>query len=94
MIRKTRPCTSRRGRAATRWLMSGCMALVMLPCALAAATMPQAAASPALDGFATRAMQTFDTPGMAVVVVDGDTVATHGYGVRRLGAPARPSRCA
>jgi CubicO group peptidase (beta-lactamase class C family) len=89
MIRKTRPCTSRRGRVATRWLMSGCMALVMLPCALAAATMPQAAASPALDGFATRAMQTFDTPGMAVVVVDGDAVATHGYGVRRLGAPAK-----
>ncbi|HEV7123240.1 MAG TPA: serine hydrolase domain-containing protein, partial [Rhodanobacter sp.] len=34
-------------------------------------------------------MRTFDTPGMSVVVVDGDTVATHGYGVRRLGAPAK-----
>ncbi|WP_425598245.1 serine hydrolase [Dyella amyloliquefaciens] len=51
--------------------------------------MPPAADSPALDAFAQKTMQTFDTPGMAVVVVDGGTVATHGYGVRKLGDPAR-----
>ena len=48
-----------------------------------------AAATPALDAFAQRAMQTFDTPGMAVTVVDGDTITTHAYGVRKLGEPAR-----
>ncbi|HWU76238.1 MAG TPA: serine hydrolase [Rhodanobacter sp.] len=81
--------TACRGRAATRWLTAGWMLLALLPCAFAAEQVPPDAASPALDRFADRAMQTFDTPGMAVVVVDGDTIATHGYGVRKLGAPAK-----
>jgi len=89
MTRKTRQIESRRGLPATRWLLSGLIALVMLPCAFGAEQAPPAAASPALDAFAQRAMQTFDTPGMAVVVVDGDGISTHGYGVRKLGAAAK-----
>jgi CubicO group peptidase (beta-lactamase class C family) len=53
------------------------------------ASVKPAVASPALDAFAHRLLQTFGTPGMAIVVVDGDTVATHGYGVRKIGAAAR-----
>jgi CubicO group peptidase (beta-lactamase class C family) len=86
MIRKNGqrkfPCGSR----ANHWLLSGCVALTLLPCAFAA--VPQAATSPALDAFANKDMQTFDTPGMAVVVVDGETVTSHAYGVRKLGAPS------
>ncbi|WP_217318914.1 serine hydrolase [Rhodanobacter sp. B05] len=89
MNQETACRVARRRRTATRWLMSGWIALALLPCAFAAEQVPPAAASPALDAFAHRAMQTFDTPGMAVVVVDGDTIATHGYGVRKLGAPAK-----
>jgi CubicO group peptidase (beta-lactamase class C family) len=33
-------------------------------------------------------MQTFDTPGMAVTIVDGDVITTHTYGVRKLGDAA------
>jgi len=41
-----------------------------------------------LDAYATRAMKTFDTPGMAAVVVEGDRATTHAWGVRRLGDAA------
>ena len=68
------------------WRASLLVALLFSWCA-AAAAFPSSASKPALDAFAHQAMQTFDTPGMAVVVVDGDTVTTHGYGVRKLGAP-------
>lgn len=40
-----------------------------------------------LDAYAARAMKAFDTPGMAVVVVDGKIISTHAYGVRKLGSP-------
>jgi len=43
----------------------------------------------ALDAYAARAMKAFDTPGMAVVIVDGKDTTTHAYGVRKLGSPAR-----
>ena len=89
MIRETGQRTSPHGRTVRRWLLSGCIALTLLPCAFAAEPVPQAAASPALDAFAQKDLQTFGTPGMAVVVVDGDTITTHGYGVRKLGAPQR-----
>lgn len=55
--------------------------LTLLPCLLAA--------QPDLDSTAARAMKEFEVPGMAVLVVkDGRTVASRGYGVRRLGDPA------
>jgi len=43
-----------------------------------------------LDDYVAQAMKTFNVPGVAVVVVhDGDTALMKGYGVRRLGEPAR-----
>lgn len=39
-----------------------------------------------LDDYVARAMRTFDTPGVAIAVVEGDRIATHTYGVRTLGA--------
>ncbi|WP_222615729.1 serine hydrolase [Dyella telluris] len=59
------------------------MALLVSWCAVVAASQP-ADSTPDLDAFARKAMQTFDTPGMAVTVVEGDTIATHTYGVRKL----------
>ncbi|MFA6229255.1 MAG: serine hydrolase [Rhodanobacter sp.] len=52
-------------------------------------TTPSADARLPLDAYAAKAMKTFDTPGMAVVIVDGEHISTHAYGVRKLGAPAR-----
>ncbi|MEP7185258.1 MAG: serine hydrolase [Rhodanobacter sp.] len=89
MIRATGYGASRRVHTATRWLLSGSIALLLIPCAAGADLVSQAAASPALDVFAQKVMRTFDPPGMSVVVVDGDSVTTHGYGVRKLGAPAK-----
>jgi CubicO group peptidase (beta-lactamase class C family) len=51
----------------------------------ATATTPAAAA---LDAYAHKAMNTFQTPGMALVIVQDDAIATHGWGVRKLGANA------
>lgn len=82
MIRESCPPKSRRG---TRWLLSGCLVMAMLPCGLVAQQVAPAAAQVALDAFAQQAMQTFDTPGMSVVVVDGDTITSHTWGVRKLG---------
>lgn len=50
-----------------------------------------AAQAPAqLDDWVERAMKEFDVPGIAVAIVkDGQTIATKGYGVRKLGNPAR-----
>ncbi|MGH8146880.1 MAG: serine hydrolase [Rhodanobacteraceae bacterium] len=49
-----------------------------------------AAPSPAgLDAYATRAMKAFGVPGMSIAIVDGDKIATHTYGIRKLGSPAR-----
>src|ERR1700722_11433979 len=43
-----------------------------------------------LDEYVARAMQTFDVPGVAVAVVhNGEVVLAKGYGVRRMGHPAR-----
>jgi CubicO group peptidase (beta-lactamase class C family) len=50
---------------------------------------PATSSSSALDAYAARAMQAFDTPGMAVVVVDEGNTSTHAYGVRKLGAAER-----
>jgi CubicO group peptidase (beta-lactamase class C family) len=41
-----------------------------------------------LDAYVTRAMKTFDVPGIAVAIVkDGSVVFAKGYGVRKLGDP-------
>jgi CubicO group peptidase (beta-lactamase class C family) len=57
---------------------------LLLPVSASAATSPAT-----LDAYAAKAMKAFDTPGMAVVVVDGKTTTTHAYGVRKLGSPER-----
>jgi CubicO group peptidase (beta-lactamase class C family) len=89
MIQETGTPASRRIRIATRWLLSTWIALALIPYGVAAQQVTQAASSPALDAYAIKVMQTFDPPGMSVVVVDGDTVTTHGYGVRKLGMSAK-----
>jgi CubicO group peptidase (beta-lactamase class C family) len=56
-----------------------------------AEAVPAAVAAPAfsLEADVTRAMKTFDVPGIAIAVVkDGKVIATRGFGVRKLGAPA------
>lgn len=63
--------------------------LPLLAAVLVLVGMPLHAASPSdLDAYATRAMKTFDTPGMALVIVDGGKTTTHAWGVRKLGAAA------
>ena len=59
-----------------RWRPAACAALLVSWCALASAS-PSSVSTPELDSFAHKAMQTFDTPGMAVTIVDGDIVTTH-----------------
>jgi CubicO group peptidase (beta-lactamase class C family) len=73
-----------RNQAASRRV---CAALLVSWCAWASAS-PAAVSTSDLDAFARQAMQTFDTPGMAVTIVDGDRVTTHTYGVRKLGDAA------
>ncbi len=52
--------------------------------ATAAAVLP-----PGFDAIVTRAMKTFEVPGMGIAVVkDGKVVLVKGYGVRKLGEPA------
>ncbi|MDQ6648255.1 MAG: serine hydrolase [Pseudomonadota bacterium] len=77
------------GRSVIRWMIGGWIFLAMTPASLLAEHVPQAAASPALDTFAHEAMQTFDTPGMSLVMVEGGKITTHSYGVRKLGEPAK-----
>ncbi|WP_266183983.1 serine hydrolase [Dyella humicola] len=70
-----------------RWRVSVFVALMVASCATVSAS-ESSVSTPELDAFAHKAMQTFDTPGMAVTIVDGDTVTTHAYGVRKLGDAA------
>lgn len=81
--------SSRRGKARTRWLLAGCLAAAFMPFGAMADQTAPIATTARFDAYADRAMRTFDTPGMAVTVVQGDTITTHTYGVRRLGAPAK-----
>jgi CubicO group peptidase (beta-lactamase class C family) len=49
-----------------------------------------AAAQENFDSVIERARQTFEVPGIAVAIVkDGRVVSAKGYGVRKLGEPAR-----
>jgi CubicO group peptidase (beta-lactamase class C family) len=70
-------------RATRHWLVA---LAVLLPWSLAIA---QPVAPPSLDAFAAKAMRTFATPGMSVVIVDGDRITTHAWGVRKLGDDAK-----
>jgi len=63
-------------------------AALLWPLCVLAAPPPGDASAAALDAYAARAMKAFDTPGMAVVIVDGKQTSTHAYGVRTLGSTA------
>ncbi|HEU4853466.1 MAG TPA: serine hydrolase [Telluria sp.] len=58
--------------------------------ASAAAATQQAQAAFDLETDVTRAMRTFDVPGIAIAIVkDGKVVAAQGFGVRKLGQPEK-----
>lgn len=76
-------------RAVSRWLAGAIVALAtLLPSSSFSATPPASAAPQTLDAFANKVMQTFDPPGMSIVIVDGDQIQNHAYGVRKLGSAA------
>lgn len=55
-----------------------------------AASVALAAPPPDLDTFTAKTMQAFEVPGMALAIVEpGREPLTKGYGVRKLGSPAR-----
>lgn len=74
-------------RLANCWRAGAIAALLIFSGTTTAVPAP-VVSGPTLDAFAHKAMQAFDTPGMAVTVVEGDTITTHTYGVRKLGDPA------
>jgi CubicO group peptidase (beta-lactamase class C family) len=52
--------------------------------------MAQSGAPPDLDAYVEQARKTFEVPGIAVAIVkDGKVVVAKGYGVRKMGEPAR-----
>src|SRR6185312_16202901 len=64
--------------------------LLLLAAVLVVTGAPGWAATPQdLDAFAARAMKTFDTPGMAVAIVENGQASTRVYGIRKIGAPER-----
>lgn len=79
--------------------MNRIAAALLLALGAAAAPVHSLAAEPAagaalhafdLEADVTRAMKTFDVPGIAIAVVkDGKVVVARGFGVRKLGEPAR-----
>lgn len=70
------------------WLSALVVVLFVLLAALRAQAPPAGLSN--LDSFVARAMQAFDVPGVAVSIVkEGALVFAKGYGVRRLGEPAR-----
>ena len=82
--------TRRLRGASGRWCKAAVTVLTILVSWHVSATMPAASAPVSgLDHFARQAMQAFGTPGMAVVIVDGDKTTMHTYGVRKLGGTAR-----
>lgn len=73
-----------------RWKIVAMFALASLVAGGQSLATPAHAGAPrALDAYAKRAMHTFGTPGMAVVIVNGDKTTTYAWGVRKLGSPAR-----
>jgi CubicO group peptidase (beta-lactamase class C family) len=80
---------SLRQRAVSRLLVGAMVALAtLLACSSFGATPSPSMAPPTLDAFANKVMQTFDTPGMSIVIVDGGQTQSHTYGVRKLGSAA------
>jgi CubicO group peptidase (beta-lactamase class C family) len=73
----------------TRRLLFCVAAALLLPLPAPGTGVADDAGAKALDAYAAQAMKTFDTPGMAVVIVDGKNTSTHAYGVRTLGSMAR-----
>src|SRR5690349_17481193 len=64
--------------------------LVVLVLAFCSLTGAQVEPLAGLDDYISRAMTTFQVPGVAVAVVkDGKVVLAKGYGVRKLGEPAK-----
>ncbi|HWJ93173.1 MAG TPA: serine hydrolase domain-containing protein, partial [Telluria sp.] len=56
----------------------------------APAAAPAVASAWSLEADVTRVMKTFDVPGIAIAVVkDGKVIAAQGFGVRKLGEPAK-----
>jgi CubicO group peptidase (beta-lactamase class C family) len=68
---------------------TGFFAIVLAICTISAAVTAAQTTPPAdLDAYVTRAMKTFDVPGIAVAIVkEGKMVFAKGYGVRKLGDP-------
>lgn len=87
MIRRIRGNASL-GIIAGGW-RAGLFAMLLVLCGASAATPAAAVSTASLDAYAHQAMRTFDAPGMAVTIVDGETIATHTYGIRRLGSAAK-----
>ena len=88
MVAPIRFCLScRRMRAGRGWTALLLVVGLLWPFLSGAAERPESASAVTLDDYAARAMKTFDTPGMAVVIVEGNDISTHAYGVRKLGAP-------
>ncbi|MGH8216200.1 MAG: serine hydrolase [Rhodanobacteraceae bacterium] len=79
-----------------RWMVTG-TALLLLSTAAASAATPAAKAAQGtaaasrsdFDAYVARAMKAFGVPGMSIAIVDGDTMETRVYGIRKLGSPAR-----
>ena len=65
--------------------LKGCATVLLLAVVAAA---PAPAQPPDVDGWVSRAMKTFEVPGLALAIVKDDAVvAAKGYGVRKLGEP-------
>ena len=72
-------------RNARRWLVC-----VLAIASVAASAPAQSAPLADFDAYVERTMKAFDVPGVAVAVVkDGKVVLARGYGVRKVGDPAR-----
>jgi CubicO group peptidase (beta-lactamase class C family) len=65
------------------------LAALILILAFARCASAQSGQPPDLDAYVTRAMKTFDVPGIAIAIVkDGKVVLAKGYGVRKMGEAA------
>ncbi len=60
----------------------------LVACAACCSPLAHAAPPADLDRYAARAMKTFEAPGMAIAIVEGDRIYTRAYGIRKLGSTA------
>jgi CubicO group peptidase (beta-lactamase class C family) len=71
-------------------LLSKRLSQLLLVCLAVGPLFAQSGSPPDLDGYITRALQTFDVPGLSIAIVkDGRVVLAKGYGVRKMGESAR-----